>query len=457
MDFEKICMVFSMKEPYYGILLSSMKREPTFKLLTLGVCRDGNVFKLYYNPDYIAKLSVETTCQALKHECLHVAFAHFSLWDDDGAWLSYEEKYLRNIAADMECNSYLDRSIIPQELGWVFPEDHGFAKSLGTLEYYKRLLKEYEQQVQEEEADDPQQDCNGGMGGDDQNDEQESDTGDINDSGDTGDSDKEDSSTSSISMFSSQSDSGNKENSQPSKSDKWIQQFAEFDDHSMWPDDMTDTEREQLQEDIDTMLAFAAEEVEKGCGSIPGELVGRIEQIRAKKPRPAADWKRYFRRYLGNEYSELLRKSKKRESKRFPDAAGNRHRRKSHILVGIDTSGSVSMPEYREFFGQLRTLAEDASFHVVECDAWIQYEYDFNGKPNETLHGGGGTNFQPVVDLFLKHRKEYDALVYFTDGECWIPKNTPKETLWVVSSRGDHNKQKYRVNGASVVFIPKHK
>ena len=135
---------------------------------------------------------------------------------------------------------------------------------------------------------------------------------------------------------------------------------------------------------------------------------------------------------------------------------GNRHRRKSHILVAIDTSGSVSMPEYREFFGQIKTLTAVADFHVVECDANIQHEYDFKGKPNEILHGGGGTDFQPVVDLFKKDCRKYDALVYFTDGWCNIPKDTPKDTLWVISSNGDQSdRKKYRVNGASVAFIPK--
>ena len=241
-------------------------------------------------------------------------------------------------------------------------------------------------------------------------------------------------------------------NSDKAQSDL-AEQFGQFDDHSMWPDDLTQTEMETIASQIDELLAFAAEEVEKNQGTIPGEMVGRIEKIR-KKPRPVADWKRYFRRYIGNEFSELIRKSKKRESRRFPDAAGNRHQRKSHILVGIDTSGSVSMPEYREFFGQIKTLMQNCTFHVVECDADIQHEYEFNGKIHETLHGGGGTDFQPVIDMYRANRRKYEGLVYFTDGGASIPDNTPKETLWVISSKGDHRRSRYRVNGASVVIIP---
>lgn len=444
-----------MREPYYGILLSSMRREPSTQFSTMAVGRNGNVFQLYYNPDFVNRLTVDAVCQCLKHECLHVAFAHFSIWDDNGMYVGPDEKYLRNIAADMECNSYLERSVIPEDLNLVWAEDHGFAKSLGTKEYYRRLKQEMEQQEQEEEkqqeqeanASNPEQDCNGGSGETGENDENKQQSNSSSDSDSDAESDDSDEDETGISI------TPVKAKPVKSASSKFLEQFKEFDDHTLWPDDMSDSEREQLQEDIDTMLAFAADEIEKAQGTIPGELVGRIEKIR-QKPRPATDWKRYFRRYLGNEFSELLRKSKKRESKRFPDAAGNRHKRKSHILIGIDTSGSVSMPEYREFFGQILTLTKSASFHVVECDACIQHEYDFKRFPNEQLHGGGGTDFQPVVDLFLKNRKNYDALVYFTDGWCNIPHNTPKETLWVVSSQGDHNKAKYKVNGASVVFIP---
>ena len=219
-------------------------------------------------------------------------------------------------------------------------------------------------------------------------------------------------------------------------------------------DDETPAEQEYTRNLVESLIQLAAEEVEKNRGTIPGEMLQKIEKIR-QKPRPVTDWKRYFRRYLGNEFTDLIRKSKKRESKRFPDAAGNRHQRKSYILVAVDTSGSICMPEYKEFFGQIKTLSETASFHVVECDSTIQHEYEFTGLIPETVHGDGGTDFQPVITLFNNNRRKYDALVYFTDGYSDIPNDTPKETLWVISSDGNHDRQRYRKNGASVVFIPK--
>ena len=59
-------------------------------------------------------------------------------------------------------------------------------------------------------------------------------------------------------------------------------------------------------------------------------------------------------------------------------------------------------------------------------------------------------------NIYNQNRRKYDAIVYFTDGYCSIPADTPKDCLWVISSKGDQsNINKYKVNGASAVFIPK--
>lgn len=68
MDFEKICMMFSMQEPFYGIILSSMERVEDKTVPTIAVGRFGNVFKLYYNPDFIGKFNTDTVLELLKHE-----------------------------------------------------------------------------------------------------------------------------------------------------------------------------------------------------------------------------------------------------------------------------------------------------------------------------------------------------------------------------------------------------
>ena len=420
MDFEKVCTIFTMQEPYYGILLSAMDRFPTNETKTIGVRRSGNVFRLGYNPDFIEDKDLPTMMALLKHETLHLALNHLTLWDETNC--SDEEHFLHNLAGDLEANCYIDfsntKGITPQ-----LPEKFGWDRSLGTMEYYKRLCQ-IMPPPQQQQANNPNKPCNGGQGG----------QGEQNGRG----------------------KSNGKKDKNSSQLSEQMKQYEDdaMDDHSKWPKGMTEEQRLDTKQAIDDLCVFAAEEVEKSCGKIPGEMVGRITTIREKKkPRPVTDWKKHFRRYIGNEFSDQIKKSRKRESMRFPDAAGNRHKRKSHILVAIDTSGSVSMPEYREFLGQLRTM-KDITFHVVECDASIQYEYDFNGTIHEKLHGGGGTSFYPPIKMYLDNRKKYEGVVYFTDGECEVPNITPKETLWVISSKGSKDRQKFSKNGAKVLFIP---
>ena len=444
MDFEKICMMFTMQEPFYGIILSSMDRIATNQIDTICVAQSGNIFKLYYNPNFIGKFNVDTVLSLLKHEVLHVAFNHFSLFDNTG--VTGKERHIRNCATDMEVNCYLDRNKIEKEAGGVFAEDMGFKPRLGSREYH-RLLLQMDEEQQKQQASQPNKPCNGGQGG--QSQQQSSSA--------SPQQKQQQSSSQGQGQASPQSNNPSPDGLTPQEKqelEQLLKGAETFDDHSMWPKDLSDAEKEQLTQAVEQMLVFAAEEVEKAQGHIPGELCGKIEQLR-KKPKPVTDWKRHFRRYLGNEFTEFLRKSKKRPSRRFEDAAGNKHRRKSKILVAIDTSGSVSMPEYREFFGQIATLSATADFHVLECDTRIQHEYDFYRKAPEDLHGGGGTSFQPPVDYFIKHCREYDALVYFTDGYADIPKNTPKDTLWVISSNGNQDRKRYQVNGASVALIPK--
>lgn len=444
-----------MREPYYGIILSSMHREPDRTVKTLGVARSGNVFKLAYNPDFIASLSVDETLEVLKHEVLHLAFNHFTIFGEDAT--NADEHRIRNTAADLEVNSYISIGKLAR-LKPLRASDFGWRACEGTLEYYRHLKEKQEElQQQQQQAVNPDSPCNGGLGGDFDNDKN-----DDNSDSEDGNQNMQQSSGNRTQPQSRQRDgqqSGQSALLSGQTMNDWLDQQTidreQLDDHERWPDTSSEAEREQIEQAIEDMVVFAADEVEKSCGRIPDEMQGKIELIRSRKrPKPVADWKRYFRRYLGNEFTDTVKKSKKRESRRFPDMAGNRKRRKSKILVAIDTSGSVSMPEYNEFFDQIRTLSTTANFRVVECDARIQHQYDFTGKQNQVLHGGGGTNFQPVIDFFNEHRKEYDALVYFTDGEARIPADTPKDTLWVISSKGDKERSRYLVNGASVVFIP---
>lgn len=225
------------------------------------------------------------------------------------------------------------------------------------------------------------------------------------------------------------------------------------DDHSHWQEDFQDcseAEKQLIKNQINSQIKTAAEQTVKMKGTIPGEVQVIVDELFKVKPR-IFDWKSYFRRMLGSIYDINIKKTRRKESIRFPEFAGIKHKKKVSILVAVDTSGSVRNKELQDFFSEITYIHKaGARITILECDSKISANYEYNGKWTGKVHGRGGTDFQPVIDYYRKNRREYSALVYFTDGESDLPDNTPRDTIWVITSDGRH--QDYP---GKTIYIPK--
>lgn len=82
------------------------------------------------------------------------------------------------------------------------------------------------------------------------------------------------------------------------KCDYLLNDFEEIDDHSMWPRDLSESERKLYENQIKSKLKETAEIVSKQAGNIPGELAEILNDIKEKPP--VFNWKQYFRRLVGN-------------------------------------------------------------------------------------------------------------------------------------------------------------
>ena len=226
------------------------------------------------------------------------------------------------------------------------------------------------------------------------------------------------------------------------------------DDHSSWGKEFqecSDAEKQLIQNQINSQIKTAAEQTIKMRGTIPAEMQAIVDELFKPKPR-VFDWKAYFRRMLGSIYDINIKKTRRKESIRFPGAAGIKHKKKVSILVAVDTSGSVNDEELKDFFSEITYIYKaGARITILECDAAISANYEYTGKWTGKVHGRGGTDFQPVIDYYRKNMKDYAALVYFTDGICNIPNNVPRDTIWVITSAGDHKKE----YPGRTLFIPK--
>ncbi|TXG83247.1 MAG: hypothetical protein E6R13_04170 [Spirochaetes bacterium] len=207
-------------------------------------------------------------------------------------------------------------------------------------------------------------------------------------------------------------------------------------DHKTWDEfeELSEAEKKLIEKQIDHQLKEATEATEKRKGDLPGELKERLAKLFHVEP-AKFDWKGYLRRFVGNSSIVYTKKLRRKFNKRYIENPGLKIKFKNHVLVGIDTSGSVSSDELKEFFNELHHMHKTGhKITVAQCDTRINSIEDFNPKKDFDIKGRGGTEFQPVIDHFNQHGR-YTALIYLTDGECYAPNNCPKNTLWVLSSR----------------------
>ena len=473
MEVEKAFKRLLVKSPFYGLFCLSLPKVVTRKVPTLCVSKQGISCQLNINPDFWEKFTDDEQIALLQHEVSHIALQHMFISD------SFADQKLFNISADAEVNSYIDNlpkdGVTPDWLGTKIGKR--VEKGLGTKKYYE-LIQEYLKK-QEQQAQNPQMPCNGGQGDNSSSDSQNSQ----NPSDNSQNPPQNSSSPSQATQDDSQQDDSQKENQTPPTSpqgqqergnddtgagednasedqnqqpDQYPNEFENelesFDDHSLWEefDNQPDSVRQLMQNNIDSIIKSTAEQVEKMHGTIPGEFSEIVEKLRKKKPE-VFNWKAYFRRLLGSIYDVNIRSTRRKESKRFSESAGIQHKKKVSILVAIDTSGSVSEKELQEFFSEIDYVYKaGARVTILQCDTRINAIEDYDGKNIPKIKGRGGTDFNPPVDYYVKHRKEYASLIYFTDGEAPLPTKNPQGMVWIISSCGYH--QDYP---GKAIYIPK--
>ncbi|MEM1218334.1 MAG: VWA-like domain-containing protein [Bacteroidota bacterium] len=149
--------------------------------------------------------------------------------------------------------------------------------------------------------------------------------------------------------------------------------------------------------------------------------------------RPKVSWQQVLRRFVWRYGRKVMAYSSRRQSKRYGNYPGIKHRKKGSLLVALDTSGSVKEELLQAFFSELNKLYRlGIRIEVIESDYQIQRKYTYSGTMPRAIAGRGGTDFNPVF-RFLQEHSVYDALIYFTDGMAPPPRistNTP--VLWTI-------------------------
>ncbi len=113
---------------------------------------------------------------------------------------------------------------------------------------------------------------------------------------------------------------------------------------------------------------------------------------------------------------------------------------RQHMLLGIDTSGSVSNSELMEFMNEIQHIYKTGvDVTIIQCDTTIRSIEAYKGENNIKVHGRGGTEFDPVLEYYNANLRKYTSLVYFTDGECTADVKPKAPVLWVLSEQSHMN------------------
>ena len=200
---------------------------------------------------------------------------------------------------------------------------------------------------------------------------------------------------------------------------------------------MSESEIEQLAGDINVKV-LQAHASAKMQGKLPAGIDGLIGEI----SKPKVDWRDKLRTFIGGDQPDDY--TWRRPNRKFYGTYGIYmpsvdHYGAGHVVIGVDTSGSVSDAELAQFLGEINAIAEDMqpkTVTVIGCDSKIQSvtEYD-QGESIETLNstGRGGTAVSPVFDLVAERELQCDSFIYFTDLHVWdFPDTAPDyPVLWV--------------------------
>jgi predicted metal-dependent peptidase len=409
-----------LKEPYYGFFLIMLNKLWSNKVPTAGVGKNGINYQLVVNPDFWEKLSELNRLGLLKHELLHIAFGHLT------SVFKFSDRKLANVAMDMEINQYIEDSWLPG--GELTSDQFKQLKEAVTAELEKAkennatpeelliiqeklpsrgiMIDDYEELNLDRKAGaryyyDKLKEAK----------EQKDQTGT--------------SGSENFDQLCDQMDSGEGDG---------------LPDHSTWDDfdNLSEAEQKLIEKQLQKVLSDAKEQTVKKRGTVPGEIesVIVIEEIVAAK----FDWRGYIRRFTGISSKVYTKKIRRKENRRFSDNPGLKIKMRQHMLLAIDTSGSVSNDELLEFMNEIHHIYKaGVDITIIQCDTKIRSVEAYKGKNDLKVHGRGGTEFDPVLEYYNENNKKYTSLVYFTDGECDANVKPRGNVLWVISERSAMN------------------
>ena len=374
-----------LDKPFLGALvlrLPMIEADPEWCRTTATDAR-----AMYYNPEYIDALSLEQTQFVLAHEALHCALSHF-------ARRQHRNKMRWDVACDLAVNPLLIQDGLKPPPGALHLSEFD---GMTAEEIYPCLDENDEDEPMDQhlyDNDDKQQRGSGGGGG--------------------GEGQRRE----------SNGDQGGQGEPQG-------QGAAQ-------PPPLSEAERERLTVQWRQRMAGAAQQAMQA-----GKLGGLMARLVDHLLQPQLPWRMLLARYLtaaGRDDYNYTRPSRREGEAIMPSLRSSQ----LDVVVILDTSGSISDNEMREFLAEIDAIKAQVRARIVlhACDAELAedgpWEFDVweSFKLPREFTGGGGTDFKPPFAWLDDRERRPDLCIYFTDAEGAFPSCEPDyPVLWLVKGK----------------------
>ena len=199
-----------------------------------------------------------------------------------------------------------------------------------------------------------------------------------------------------------------------------------FDEHD-WEgaSSLSEEDKKQLEKEVDQAIrqGIIAEQkvVGKGGGRMGRDLADLVE--------PKVDWREVLREFVKATCNAKDTSSWRRVNRRYlssdiymPSLIGERV---GHMVIGIDTSGSVGNAELAEFLSEVQSIAKDVHPDKVDLIYWdgeVAGHEEYSASQVDSIidstkpAGGGGTDPTCVMEYMKEKAIKPEAIIMLTDG-----------------------------------------
>jgi len=218
-------------------------------------------------------------------------------------------------------------------------------------------------------------------------------------------------------------------------------------DHDVWGNKkISKAKQKKLQNKWKRATQQAADiHRQKQKGNLPWGIERMVEELQ-----PKVDWKEVLMSYAVSDNSDY---SYRRPDKRFlngdfilPDLVEGE--KLEDIVIGVDTSGSISEQELNRFAGEIKGILKSfdkIKAYICSLDTQVYNWQEISDSEIKIRYaGGGGTDYRCLFHEIAKRKIEPKVVLIFGDMYADFPSQKPDyDVIWLAPRRDRGNPPKW--------------